>query len=48
MRSALTYMRVSVDGIMTDIWNAEHAGSGWQDTVHRIETKCDRNEYPPA
>ncbi|KHO00990.1 glycoside hydrolase family 18 protein [Metarhizium album ARSEF 1941] len=32
----------------TNAWAAQHDGKGWKDEAHRAETKCDKDEYPPA
>lgn len=37
-----------LDGHATDVWTAQHTGTGWTDPNNRAMKKCDRDEYPPA
>ncbi|OAL62501.1 hypothetical protein A7C99_7087 [Trichophyton rubrum] len=36
------------EGSAVAAWSSQHSGAGWQDGANRAQTKCQRDEYPPA
>lgn len=46
--AAATKSRKRLNAKATATWSSQHRGKGWQDTAHRAEPNCERDEYPPA